>query len=111
MQEDPLCVSCTVLFSLLSREDCVLEALMPETHFCLWLNTNHLESLEKMVLVYSYFLDDRSPLIYHWNVHLHFRNSEILDLEVRAQVNFFSALLDALLIANLGKQCVYFSML
>ena len=49
MQADPLYVFYTVLSSLLSQEDYILEALMPETHFFLWLNrdpcTSHLEPL------------------------------------------------------------------
>ena len=69
MQADPLYVFCTVFSSLLSQEDYVLEALMPETHFFLRPNRDpcksHLEPLEKMVLVYSRFLDHWAPHIHH----------------------------------------------
>ena len=115
MQADPLFVFCTVLSSLLSQEDYVLEDLMPETPFSLWSNTDpctsYLELLEKMVLICSHFLGHWAPNIQHWNVHQNCFNSAFLDLEVWAQVNFLSAPLVALLTANLGKQCVSFSLL
>ena len=86
MQADPLYVFFIVLSSLLSQEDYILEALMPETHFFHWLNrdlcTSHQESLKKMILVYSHFLDHWAPHIHHWNVYQHCWNSTFLDLEV-----------------------------
>ena len=115
MQADPLCVFCTVLSSLPSQEVYVLETSMLETHFFLRLNrhpcASHLEPPEKMVLVYSCFLDHWAPHIHHWNVCQHCWNSPFLDLEVWEQVDFLSAVLNALLTANLGKQCVSFSLL
>ena len=115
MQANPLYVFGTVLSLLLSQEDYVLEALMPETHFFLLLDgdscTCYLEPLEKMILVYFHFMNRWAPHIHHWNVHPHYWKSEFLDLEVWAQVNFLSAVLGALLIANWGKQSASFSLL
>ena len=80
--------------------------------FLFWLNrdpcTSLLEPLEKVILVYYCFLDHWAPHICHWNVHQHCWNSAFLDLEVWAQANFLSALLGALLIANLGKNVFLF---
>ena len=51
MLADLLYVFCAVLSSLFSQGDYVLEGLMPETHYFLWLNrdpcTSHLEPSEK----------------------------------------------------------------
>ena len=61
MKADPLYVFYTVLSSLISQEDYVLEASVPEARFFLWLNrhpcASHLEPLKKGVLVYFRFLD------------------------------------------------------
>ena len=104
----------SVIFTPFSRR-LRSEDLMPETHFFLWSNTDpctsYLELLEKMVLICSRFLGHWAPNIQHWNVHQNCCNSAFLDLEVWAQVNFLSAPLVALLTANLGKQCVSFSLL
>ena len=56
-----------------------------KTHFFLWLNrhscANHLEPLEKMVLVYFRFLDHWATHIHHWTVRQHCWNSAFLGLE------------------------------
>ena len=86
---------------------------MSEAHFCPWLNRDlcisHLEPLEKIVLVYFCFLNHEVLLFHHWNVHC--LNSTFPDLGVWVQANLLNAQLGELLFANLGKQCVSFSLL
>ena len=101
-------VFCAVLSSLFSQGDYVLEGLMPETHYFLWLNrdpcTSHLEPSEKKGIGLFSLSGSLGSTYLPLNVHEHCWNSAFVDLKVWRQVNFLSALLGALLIANLGKQ-------